>query len=514
MDTKKLTKVVIDNLCAHPYLWALLICLLIDPFFLGAAEHNKAMWSFAGGSVLVLGAYLFADREKYLPQLNSLLIMGVGFFLKLYYVLVTSIYTRQYDVSPFGENGVFGIWSGHAFYIDYLMKYWSLPDFNIRLFGQMTHPPLHHFIGAVWIYISEHLFLFGHDPSRESLQMLTLFYSMCIVISSYKILRHFHLEGWKLYLPLLLISFQPVFIRFAALINNDVLCVALIMAAVVSALQWFEKKKLRDLIVMALCTGCALMTKISAIMFLGPLFLLFIFALIEERRLWKHVVIFCLLCLPLGFWFSLRSYLKFDIPLLYVQKMPPSDDSYNGDKSYVDNLCSLSPSPLKYPFLQIKHRTESGINDRNPLIVALKTSLFGEGINTKTFANHGNFAKGGIVLSAKILFVVNLFINFIALVTMILLVAKNKHDKVYLEKLLFLISFYLVMWLGIYKQYYDQLFISSANFRYIAPTATITALFIGLLLKNTKSKVVTNIVKVTTLLFVITTSAIYLSIIN
>ena len=416
MCSKKLTKLVVDNFASHPYLWAFVICLGLDPFFLGAMEPSRAILCAGVGCFLLVGIYFLADLDKYRAQLNSLLIIGLGFFLKLYYVLITSIYTRQYDVSPFGENGTLGIWSGHAFYMDYLMKNWSLPDFNISFFGQMTHPPLHHFIGAVWIYLSEHLFLFGHDPSRESLQMLTLFYSMCIVISSYQILRHFRLEGSKLYIPLLLISFQPVFIRFSALINNDALCVVFILASVVSALKWFEEKNIRDLIAMAICTGCALMTKISAIMLLGPLALLFVFALIEDKKLWKHLVVFCLICLPLGFWFSLRSYIKFDIPLLYVQKMPPSDDSFNGDKSYWDNISDLSLSPLKYPFLQIRNRTESGCNDRNPIIIALKTSLFGESINEKTFTDH----KRGVEFVAKLLFIVNIFINLMAVMTMLL----------------------------------------------------------------------------------------------
>ncbi|MBQ7529470.1 hypothetical protein IJT10_06165, partial [bacterium] len=225
--------------------------------------------------------------------------------------------------------------------------------------------------------------------------------------------------------------------------------------------------------------------------------------------LWKHLVVFCLICLPLGFWFSLRSYIKFDIPLLYVQKMPPSDDSFNGDKSYWDNISDLSLSPLKYPFLQIRNRTESGCNDRNPIIIALKTSLFGESINEKTFTDH----KRGVEFVAKLLFIVNIFINLMAVMTMLLLLIRNKHNKIYLEKILFLISFYLIMWLGIYKQYYDQIFISSANFRYIAPSATIAALFIGLLLKNTKGKLVTNLVKFATLIFVVTTSIIYCSLV-
>ena len=230
---RKITEKIVESLASHPYLWSLVICLLLNPLFFASTEYipknalyletllivigttcyllykfkygklrlgvfiilellcillslflanfyahslQKAMWVMIFGWIFSLTLYFNADFSKYRLQLNSLLIMGMGFFLKFYYVLGTSIYDRQYDVNRFGEvYGQPGLMGGHAFYIDYLANFWHLPDFDVRLIPQCYHPPLHHIFSAIWIYINEHIFLVGREPALESLQTVTLF---------------------------------------------------------------------------------------------------------------------------------------------------------------------------------------------------------------------------------------------------------------------------------------------------------------------------------------------------
>ena len=157
---------------------ALLILADIIAVRLYTQSQSKAMWHFAGGCSVIVILYYLTDIKKYRTQLNALLIMGLGFCLKLYYVLVTSVYTRQHDVRSFGGD------SGHAGYIEYLLFEHKLPDFDIRERWQFCHPPLHHAISALWIYVNENIMQVGHNQARESLQTLTLFYSVCIIISA------------------------------------------------------------------------------------------------------------------------------------------------------------------------------------------------------------------------------------------------------------------------------------------------------------------------------------------
>ncbi|MDE7138123.1 MAG: hypothetical protein K2O29_06670, partial [Ruminococcus sp.] len=315
MNRKNLTETIIKSISSHPYLFALGICLIINPFFLGAtynipsnalwietfiitalififgyyryktdklnksgfiiftvsavianlsavslyaSSENKALWHFTGGYIIIFILYCLADSKKYRTQLNSLLIIGTGFLLKMYYVLQTSVYTRQHDLGSFGSD------AGHAGYIEYLLFNHHIADFDVRDRWQFYHPPLHHTISAIWIHINENIFLTGRDPARESLQTLTLFYSMCIIISAYRILRHFALKGKALYIPLTIISFHPAFILLSGSINNDILSVAFILGAVITTLKWYENPTMKNILKIAVCIGLGMMTKLSA----------------------------------------------------------------------------------------------------------------------------------------------------------------------------------------------------------------------------------------------------------
>ena len=121
--------------------------------------------------------------KKYKEQLGSFLMIAVGFFLKLYYVMGTSCYTRQHDVGSFDGD------IGHSAYIEYLYNNHALSDFDVRTKAQFCHPPFHHAISALWLFVNEKILGISRDPTRESVQMLTLFYSMCIIITAYNYYR-------------------------------------------------------------------------------------------------------------------------------------------------------------------------------------------------------------------------------------------------------------------------------------------------------------------------------------
>jgi len=65
----------------------------------------------------------------------------------------------------------------HAGYITYLLQHHQLPDFDPRGHWQFYHPPLHHMISALWLWLSEHVFGISNAAAQESLQTLSLFYA-------------------------------------------------------------------------------------------------------------------------------------------------------------------------------------------------------------------------------------------------------------------------------------------------------------------------------------------------
>ena len=140
---EKRTDALITAAAAHPYLIAFALCIFLHPFYLGAAENvpnnalfivallvfaagtaliirrvkvggldkriaalavsllglleiagswlysksqKKGMLIFCAGFLLLLAFYNSCRTNKYKEQLNSLLIMGIGFILKFYYV--------------------------------------------------------------------------------------------------------------------------------------------------------------------------------------------------------------------------------------------------------------------------------------------------------------------------------------------------------------------------------------------------------------------------------------------
>lgn len=451
------------------------IVCISSSVILGANAYStspkKALWHFCGGCATVLILYYFSDTKKFREQLNSLLIMGLGFLVKLYYVLVTSVYTRQHDVFSFDSS------SGHAGYIEYLLQNHHLSDFDPRDRWQFVHPPLHHAISAVWIYLHENILRVGRNPARESLQMLTLFYSVCIVISAYRIFKLLGVKGKVLYISLMIASFHPAYILLSGSINNDVLTAALVMGAVASTLEWCHEPNLKNILKIALCIGLAMMTKISAATVAPPVALVFLIVFIRNFKdkgkvLFGQFCAFGAVCIPLGLWFGIRNYIKWKIPLTFVSEMDKGCLQYIGDKPFLQRIKDFSLYQFSSPFEQWAWLDENGAikgyNEFNPLVSLLKNSLFGE------YINDGCFMSAYTVIFAKLLFWVNFLLATLAFVYMIYHCVRKPN----IQKL-FLGAFHITLMISFYKAAADYPFTCTMNFRYITPIVITGASFIG-----------------------------------
>lgn len=570
MNRKNLTENTIKSISAHPYLSALVICLIINPFFLGATYNipsnalwietiiitaiififgyrryksdkmnktgfviftvsavisdlaavslyassgNKAMWHFVGGYAVIFILYCLADSKKYRTQLNSLLIIGTGFLLKMYYVLQTSVYTRQHDMGSFGSG------EGHAGYIEYLLFNHHIADFDVRDSWQFYHPPLHHAISALWIYISENAMLAGRDPARESLQTLTLFYSMCIIISSYRILRHFRLRGKALYIPLTIISFHPAFILFSGSINNDVLSVAFMLGAIVTTLKWYENPTLKNILKIALCIGFGMMTKLSAALVAPSVAVVFLIVFIRKfrtdgKKLFIQFCAFAGVCCPLGLWYGIHNFIKWKIPLTYVQELDKGMLQYIGNQSFLSRITDFSLKQFRSVFVQWAYEENGeilGYNEYNPLVALLKNSLFEEGINEGCFPADTFMNK-----TATVFFIIGTVIALYAFIAMIIMLFSK--CRMNTDKKIFFAVFYFTMMINFYKMCCDYPFTCTMNFRYITPTVITGALFMGMISdkiishKTKASGTVIYITEAVTLLFAVFTIIIYLAV--
>lgn len=561
MNKEQITERTISSLAKHPYLWMLGLCLLIDPFFFGSVgnipnnalmlecfglfgaavifsfrrydrgelskprlcvfmicilsavllgaisytnSQNKAIWHFFGGCILIFTMYYFTYMKKFRGQLNSVLIIGLGFMIKLHYILVTSVYTRQHDVFSFDST------AGHAGYIEYLLQNHHLSDFDPRDRWQFVHPPLHHAISSLWIYLNENIFHVGHDPARESLQTLTLFYSMCIIVSAYKIFKCFGLNGRSLYIPLMIVSFHPAFILLSGSINNDVLSAALVMGAVVCTLEWYREQTLKNILKIALCIGLAMMAKISAATIAPPVALVFLIVFIRKFRtngksLFGQFCAFGTVCIPLGLWFGIRNYIKWKIPLTYVSEMDKNCEQYIGDRTLLQRITDFSAYQFSSPYEQWAWLDDTGkmhgYNEFNPLTTLLKNSIFGE------FINEGCFTWTYTNTFARVLFWVNILLAGAALVLMLFFCIKKPN----IPKLFFA-AFHITIMVSFFKAAADYAFTCTMNFRYITPTVITGAVFIGMAASEDNIKnniIISKLLTVTSVLFSLMTALVY-----
>lgn len=511
-------------------------CFVIRLFVQSASKNQEFAGIWAVTIILAFTLISFfllrkLDNFEYdSVQLNCMLIIGLSFFLKLFYIIVTSVYTRQHDVGEFGDNAL------HTGYIEYLLKNHQIPDFDVRNHWQFYHPPLHHAISAVWIYINESVMSLGFNAARESLQVLTLFYSMCVTISAYRILRFFRLKGWALYIPVTIVSFHPTFILLSGSINNDILATVFIIGAILTTLEWYRERTMTRILKIALCVGLGMMTKISAAIVAPPIALVFLYVFLKNRKRDKSVrtpghslicyepnrpqilfqfVCFGVVCIPLGLWFAIRNYLNWGVPFTYVPMMDTNSAQYVGRFSYLFRLTDLSTEQFGSPYVHLNVPYSQGYTEYNPTIALLKSSLFGEWEIIDT-----NNTWLGVLsnVAPAMLFWINICIVFFSLVAIVYICIKET-DPMRRAGIYFITAWYTITMVSFYKMAEDYPFTSTMDFRYISPTVIVGATFIGLFLNRairnssaTTNRITTYFIGAATFVFAATSSLIYLSV--
>ncbi len=454
-------------------------------YYLSFSKH-KIEWFFLSGILLAAGAYAVFFRKELKRQFNVMLIMSSSFLLKFCYVLGTDIHRRQHDAGNIGTEGIIG---GHLGYISYLLREHHLYNGDYREYFQYCPPPFHHSISAVWVYAVKNVFNVSLDTAFESVQMLTLFYSMAVLISAYYIFRYFGLDGRPLYISLAVTAYHPCFTFLSGLVNNDALAWALVMGAVLSTLKWYRERSLRQIMKISLCIGLGMMTKVSAALAAPPVAVVFLIAFIKNIRTeWKKLIgqfaAFGAVCVPLGMWFPVRGYIKWKIPLDHVQAL--SDDLLQSLKGmdYFKRITDFSPSQLKRVFENWAYHGENGevlgMNESNPLIAILKNSIFSEFIG-------GNDLNGSDILyvCCYVLFWLGVALAAFAFVAMIwTFVRDNKEDRV---QKVFLGLFYAVLVGNLYVMSAKYTFVCTMNFRYLMPTVITGSLFTGLAVRKNKT---------------------------
>ena len=201
----------------------------------------------------------------------------------------------------------------HINYIMQLYTYGTLPNIII---GQFYHPPLHHFIMAMSLKVMD-VFSDSASFKFESLQVITLIYSIVILAVLYKLLDELEIDNKNKILPMLLFAFYPIYIFFAGLINNDELVTMFALICLLYLVKWKKNPNMKNTIIIASSIGLGLMTKSSMYVMIIPTIYVYFKVLSEHVKNDKKIgtllielLIFCIIAGGLGLWFQIRSYMN------------------------------------------------------------------------------------------------------------------------------------------------------------------------------------------------------------
>ena len=387
----------------------------------------------------------------------------VGFSLRLCYVFYTNIYTRSYDVTPWG--GV-----GHLAYIEALLE-GKLPEmvFHPEVGAcQFYHPPFHHFIMAICLKIGTLLgWAFEKTGQRsaapEAMQFITLFYAAACLVYFYRLLKRFGVTGRALVVSVAVIAFYPMFILLGGSVNNDILSILLAVAALWYTVQWYDVPTIKNILKIALCIGFGMMTKLSVWMVAPGIATVFLVVWWRERKHpWRCIgqfSLFGLLCAPLGLWWSIRNYLLYKMPPTYVPGMPIDDAQYIG---YLSVGQRLSNWDMTNVFHDIPNT-----NNSNPIVELLKSGIFGE------------MKVDWLVGWPQVLFWVSVVLAVAAFVAMIALFVKKTPEICPTLKAMLGIT-YVVIMVSYIIFCFQFPFLCTENARYVMPAIVITVLFFGM----------------------------------
>lgn len=416
------------------------------------------------------------DRQKMAA------VLGAGFLLRLFYVLFSTIYDRQYDIGMIDLDAGHTVTGGHLAYIQYLYENWRLPDFDPTTVYQFNHPPLHHYICAVWMKFCS-LFIHSTDVLEESIQAVPFVCSLLILLVLLKILRCLALREQTVRLLMALFCFHPALVLLSGSVNNDCMSLLFTLLCVYTAIRWSREPGIGSILSVALSISLGMLTKQNVAEMAFPIALVFLYVLIKEwkrsglpKKLFGQFAVFGAVSLPLGMSFYVRNMILYKMPLVWIYTLPEDSWQYTGNVPVLNRFLWPVPSEMLDNLLHFK--IGCGYNVWMQII---RTSVLGEwdmadvGRSVKALAVL-LMAAGAVLAAAALVSFCDVFIT-----------GRKKYRIDMPCRILFL-GGYLVNLFFYLKFVYDYPQECSMHFRYIEIELLFPAAALGFVWQGTRKK--------------------------
>lgn len=261
--------------------------------------------------------------DKY--QKILILIMIIAILIRIVFIYKTNISDYQFDVGiskyskEFNYEELYtkfdeGINEGrHINYIMHLYNYNSLPN---KIIGQFYHPPLHHFIMSTYLKLAD-VILDSAVLKLEGMQVITLVYSIIMLIALFKILEELEIENKYKIISILMFSFYPLYVFFSGSINNDQLVTMFSILSLLYIIKWNKNPNIKNTLLFSIFIGLGAMTKTSIFVMIIPAIYIFFKKLTEfvnqDKKigiLLGELGIFIVIAGGLALWFQITSLMK------------------------------------------------------------------------------------------------------------------------------------------------------------------------------------------------------------
>ncbi len=455
----------------------------------GASRQPQIVVIFLVG-LLAIGLFVRDYiNNKLTVEKGILWIVFGGMLMRVFYCLFTDIWTLQNDGGTYTGFGTADINNGHIGYIEYIYKFFHLPDMDPYDHFGYYHPPLHHVIEAIWLTV-QRLIGVPEALAFENLQVPTLIYSALCMVVMLHILEESGVKDKFILLGMMLFAFHPRMMVLAGSVNNDILALLLLLVTIWRTLCWIREKSYKNILLIALALGFGMLSKLNTAICAFSIALVFLCYLIwcirdgnliELKNCILQYVLFGVVVIPLGLSYIIRNLVLFgEKPGIPSPALIPNESvMYTGEYSVwsIIGIPSLTDLHIEFPFHPI-----SAASIHNTWVILFQTGLFAEAFPADmddyllSFAQIAYVASIVIAVITTIIFIVSYFI-------------KLKKDSNVRLRTTFLLFTYIFMLLSFCLYVFKYPYTCSSDFRYMTASLVFTSLGFVVLNQGFTSKV-------------------------